>query len=79
MEKIRLDAYLNLIQGLLHSPSDCKRDEILRDNPGLVNPQLIEVIDQAIKTLMEKENNQVAADLLSLKKQLKSNLVQHSS
>lgn len=74
-----MDAYLNLIQGLLHSPSDYKRDEILRDNSELVNLQLIEVIDQVIATLMEKGNNKVVTDLLNLKKRLESELMQHSS
>ncbi len=79
MEKIRLDAYLNLIQRLLHIPSDCKRDKILRRNSELVNPQLIEVVDQVIVTLTKKGDKQVVADLLSLSKQLKSELMQHSS
>ncbi|MBD3886720.1 hypothetical protein IFO70_34260 [Phormidium tenue FACHB-886] len=70
MGKIRLDAYLNLIQGLLHTPSNCKRDEILRDNSELINLQLIEVIDQVIAALAEKGNNKVVADLLSFNKDL---------
>ncbi len=50
MNQQRLKAYLNLIQGLLSCP---KGEEwiLLRQNEALVNPELVEVMEQVASHL----------------------------
>jgi hypothetical protein len=62
MNQQRLKAYLNLIQGLLDCPNG-KEWILLRQHEDLVNPELVEVMEQ-VATHLAAEGNSKAAKFL---------------